>query len=340
MSELFLWLVCLVSKHKVCIFAALEPPSLSLKLKSGVVLFLYTMSVRFHKSYSSPDEIVNLLLERGLEISNPILAGKYIENIGYYRFSAYLYPFLQMPKREHRFKPQSRFQDALQLYCFDKKLRLFLFNEIEKIEVAIRSAIANIVAAESGNAFWTTDASMFANIDKFQRTMSLVDKELKNSKEDFIQHFRETYSNTYPPAWILLEILPIGVVTRMYENLANNALRKKVAAHFSLSVPVFLSWITTITLTRNSCCHHSRVWNKENAIVPMVARKLKGGWIDSTLSPKRIFYNICIIKWFINVISPQNDMKEHLRQLLMDFPKVDVRAMGFPENWENEPLWN
>lgn len=89
---------------------------------------------------------------------------------------------------------------------------------------------------ETGNIFWMTDGNLFANADKFNRTMALVDKELKNSKEEFILHFKEKYIDAYPPAWILVEILPLGVVTRIYENLADNALRKKIAAHFSLLV--------------------------------------------------------------------------------------------------------
>ncbi len=153
------------------------------------------------------------------------------------------------------------------------------------------------------------------------------------------KHFKEKYSNDYPPAWMLVEILPLGVVTRIYENLADNALRKKIAARFSLPVPVFSSWITIITLTRNSCCHHSRVWNKENAILPMLIKKQKRPWITTAISPNRIFYNVCILKWFVDIISPDNDMKMHLKKLLSDFPNVDIAAMGFPKNWEEEPLW-
>ena len=244
-----------------------------------------------------------------------------------------------MPKEAHRYKTRSKFQDALNLYRFDKKLRLILFNEIEKVEVALRSALANVVAEETGNIFWMTDASMFANADKFNRTMALVDKELKSSKEDFILHFKMKYSNAYPPAWILIEILPLGVVTRIYENLADNTLRKKIAARFSLTIPVFTSWMTVVTLTRNSCCHHSRVWNKSNAIPPLIPKKLNGKWVVSIVSPKRIFYNICIIKWFVDIVSPNNDMKGHLQQLLADHPMIDIKAMGFPANWQEEPLW-
>ncbi|MGM9841015.1 MAG: Abi family protein, partial [Candidatus Limisoma sp.] len=292
-------------------------------------------------SYMSPNDMVSLLQQRGLEIDEPQRVSHYLLNIGYYRLSAYMYPFLRPPKTEHHFKQGSKFQDALNLYRFDKKLRLFLFNEIEKVEISLRSTVANLVAKETDNIFWMTDATMFANGNKFRKTMDLVDKELRNSKEEFIIHFKEKYSNPYPPAWILVEILPLGVVTRIYENLADNSLRKKIAARFGLSVPVFTSWITVITLTRNACCHHARVWNKENAISPMIPRRLNGNWITFNVSPKRIYYNICIIKWFINIVSPKNDMLEHLKSILADYPMVDIRAMGFPlGNWQEEPLWS
>ncbi len=298
------------------------------------------MTTKFNKTYQSPADIVALLQQRGLDIDNPERAEHYIRNIGYYRLSAYLYPLLQMPKETHRYKADRTFQDALNLYRFDKKLRLFLFNEIEKVEVALRSALANIAANETGNIFWMTDASIFANEEKFNRTMALVDKELKNSKEDFILHFKEKYSNAYPPAWMLIEILPLGVVTRVFENIKSNALKKKIADHFDLPVPMFISWLTVITLTRNSCCHHSRVWNRVYAVNPKVAKKkLKRPWVSEEISPYRTFYEICIIKWFVDIVSPNNDMKGHLQQLLADFPMIDIKAMGFPANWQEEPLW-
>ena len=138
---------------------------------------------------------------------------------------------------------------------------------------------------------------------------------------------------------MLVEILPLGTVTRIYENIANNALRKKIAARFGLSTPVFSSWMSVVTLTRNSCCHHARVWNKENAIMPMQIKKSDRAWISSSASPKRIFYNICILKWFLDIIVPNNEMKTQLKVLIAQYPNIDITALGFPKDWENEPLW-
>lgn len=98
----------------------------------------------------------------------------------------------------------------MDMYRFDRKLRLLLFNEIEKIEVAIRSCITNYASLNFGNLFWLTDKSFFSNEDKYQATLAVIDKEIQNSKEDFITHFNETYLEAYPPAWMIAEIIPFG----------------------------------------------------------------------------------------------------------------------------------
>lgn len=297
------------------------------------------MQIECPKQYTSPQELVQLLKKRGLTISNETKAKEYLQNIGYYRLSAYFYPFLQTPKTNHLYKSGSAFKDVMNIYRFDRKLRLLMFNEIEKIEVAIRSTIVNITAEDTNNPFWITTSEVFADKNRFQRMMSLTDKEYNRSREDFIQHFRNTYINPYPPSWELIEILPLGILTRVYENIRSNQTRKKIAQRFFLNVPVFESWMTIITLTRNSCCHHSRVWNKENSITTRSMRRMIRPWINSEINQKRIYYNLCIIKYFLDIISPSNHFKGYLLDLFAKYPSVDKAGMGFPTNWEQEPLW-
>ena len=59
----------------------------------------------------------------------------YLLNIGYHRLSAYIYPFYKSPKSDLMLKEETTFEQVITLYRFDKKLRILLFNEIEKIEV-------------------------------------------------------------------------------------------------------------------------------------------------------------------------------------------------------------
>ena len=86
--------------------------------------------IPFHKEYQHADALVRLLLSRGLIIDNPVKAEQYLKTISYYRLSAYMHPLLQVPKSANIFKSASNFTQVMMLYRFDKKLRLFIFNEI------------------------------------------------------------------------------------------------------------------------------------------------------------------------------------------------------------------
>jgi abortive infection bacteriophage resistance protein len=71
----------------------------------------------------------------------------------------------------------------------------------------------------------------------------------------------------------------------------------------------------------------------------MIPNHVSGAWLTLTTDPLRIYFDLCIIKYFLNVISPQNDMRDKLQKLLADYPSIDIAAMGFPRDWELEPLW-
>lgn len=175
---------------------------------------------------------------------------------------------------------------------------------------------------------------------KFRHTMDLIDGELNRSREDFITHFKNTYSDAYPPAWILAEVLPFGVLTNIFSNLKNIRIKKRVSQRFGLQVAPFESWLTIVTLTRNSCCHHARIWNKQNTIRPMLPNRMQFSWIALPTDALRIYFNLCIIKYFLNIISPRNDMKAKMLSLLAEYPNIDTSAMGFPAGWECESLWD
>lgn len=287
----------------------------------------------YTKPAKSPADLVRQLKQRGLIIADEARAERYIDNIGYYRLSAYMYPFLSAPKTAHQFKTGVTFDRVLRLYRFDKKLRILLFNEIEKIEVAFRAAVVNTITDRTGDIFWMTNPA-YVN----SNTSSLIQREYSHSTEDFIEHFKRTYSDPYPPAWILSEILPFGNITWIFRNLSNSN-KKAVAKKFYLHAPVLESWMNIVTLTRNSCCHHARVWNKVNSIIPNDMSGMTRPWITTSTDKRKTYYNICIIKYFLDIISPNNDFKKKLLTLFLAFPEIDLNAMGFNANWETEPLW-
>ena len=74
----------------------------------------------YSKTYTSPAQLTALLQSRGLHVENVTRTENYLRHIGYYRFSAYLYPLLTTPKEIHVFKPGAAFNQALDMYRFDR----------------------------------------------------------------------------------------------------------------------------------------------------------------------------------------------------------------------------
>ena len=99
-----------------------------------------------NQPYSKPplsvSDQIELLKTRGLQIPDENRANRYLQNISYYHLSGYMYPFLT-DKKQHQYKPGSRFDDIVNLYLFDRELRILIFSTIEKIEIAIRAQISN-----------------------------------------------------------------------------------------------------------------------------------------------------------------------------------------------------
>lgn len=293
----------------------------------------------FTEPYKNVHDLVEVLMARGLGITNRQKAERYLSTIGYYRLSAYMIPLLRMPKSAKRFKPEASFRQVMMLYRFDKKLRMLIFNEVEKVEVAIRAIIVNTICELTGDEFWFTNPVHFADATKFSNTLSLINKEVRRSHEEFITEFRSTYTDPYPPVWMLAEILPFGYITNIFCNLKDKKLKKKVSQQFGLQVPPFESWMTKLYLTRNDCAHHARVWNKRNTMNPTIPNRMTRPWITLPTDPLKVYHDICIIKYLLDIVNPSNDMLAKLRWLFVEFPEIDLAAMGFPKGWEMEPIW-
>ena len=101
------------------IFAAREPAKpLNDAQMCGSFCFYGYMATRipFIKTYSTPQELVQLLKTRGMEITDEEKAQHYLSHIGYYRLSAYMYPLLSIPKEQHLFKQGVTFSKVMMLY--------------------------------------------------------------------------------------------------------------------------------------------------------------------------------------------------------------------------------
>ncbi|TCM65052.1 Abi-like protein [Acinetobacter calcoaceticus] len=138
--------------------------------------------VQFTKlSKKSQDHIITWQ-ERGLIITDYERANRYLGFIGYYRLSAYAIPFQLSKAPNHQFKNNTTFDDLLNLYIFDRELRLLVMDAIERIEVAVRTQISNIMCTHYNNAFWYTDGQHFDYNYGHMRLLANIERQLLDEK--------------------------------------------------------------------------------------------------------------------------------------------------------------
>jgi abortive infection bacteriophage resistance protein len=296
--------------------------------------------IHYTKPYKKPKDLVLMLKQRGLLIADEREAERCIGIVGYYRLSAYLHPFLKNPKERHLFHNNVKFDDVVSLYDFDKEIRVFLFKAIYEIEIEIRISIANLGVEVLSDNFWFTNPAYFVVSTPRRQAydLSVIKKEYDRSKEQFVKSFKSKYLETLPPSWIITEVLTFGTIATAFKSIKNIRLKKTIARRFNLEPSVFESWVSIIGLVRNLCCHHARVWNKWRSLNPVLPRHNVPAWLTNA-RVRCLYFDLCIIKHFLDVIAPNNNMADELKKLLNKYPKIYAPSMGFPNSWENETIW-
>ncbi len=141
------------------------------------------------------EQQLDLLQQRGLTVADPDRALHWLRHISYYRLSAYCLPF----KDGNAFRPGTSFDDIAGLYIFDRKLRLLVLDAIERIEVAIKTAITYEIAHAYG-PFRHAAYGNFAPEFGHARFMDELEAEERRAPRDLCFPFSwEVHSRTASP---------------------------------------------------------------------------------------------------------------------------------------------
>lgn len=301
-------------------------------------------------------EQVTLLQKRGLHIPNYSEAISYLEQISYYRLSAYFLPY---QAQKDKFNKGVSLTQIIDTYSLDRELRLLIFDCIERIEIALRAQLVYVLAHRYKSSHWQDIPSVFKPtylnhkkeiIDPFADIQRIIANSCKvKHPEVFIKHYLDTYDKPKnPPAWMCLELLTIGELSKLYIGLADNQDQKDIAKFFNLHQSVFTSWLHTISYVRNMCAHHSRLWNREFAIKPDILRKPWKPWIDKSFNKnERTFYFLCMLQYLLKYSNSGNYLKNKFQDIINKYPNVPIKFMGIPSDdngillaWDKQPVWS
>jgi abortive infection bacteriophage resistance protein len=285
---------------------------------------------------------IEQLKQRGLIIDNGAIAAHYLTHVSYYRLAGYWWP-MQSDKVTHIFKPNSRFEDVISLYNFDRELRVLLFDVIEKIEISLRTKLIYHLSHEY-DAWWFQKTELFIDVQALVQTLASMQEEIDRSKDIFMKEHKKKYKDDlrFPPAWKTLELTSFGTLSKLYGNLKNTIQSKDtIAKEFGTVNHTYLpSWLQSIAQIRNYCAHHSRLWNRNIPGTPKVLSKPPHAWVSVVPTEnQKLYLHLCVMRYLLNIIVPENSFSQKLNELLAKYPNVDPDALGFKQNWQNEPLW-
>lgn len=297
----------------------------------------------FGKPALSTRQQVDLLIRRGMCIADRDNAERHLEHINYYRLRAYWLPFEieRLSGGNHRFVDGTSFEAVLAIYDFDRRLRLLLMDAIERVEISLRTRFANVLSLRHGPCAHE-EPMHFRDRAFWLGCHEELRKEYKRSRETFAAHYRKHYPElATPPLWVACELMTLGHLSRWLQNIRLPNDRQSIADAYGLDEQVLASFVHHLTIVRNHCAHHGRIWNRSFAVKMKVPSKKPAGLSASFHPEKRgqIYNTLTMLAFLMNRVSPATEWSQRVMKLMAKAPADSADAMGFPADWQCRPLW-
>lgn len=310
---------------------------------------------RMLKPATTPQQQIETLRSRGMQLDDS-LAYQWLENVSYYRLSAYWYPariFGPDDKRTDAVHEGTCFSDVVALYEADRKLRTLVHDGIERIEVMLRTRIGERLVASGPLAY--KDPRHFRPTFDHAGWVSTANRRVErvSRSNEPIKHYKAQYGGQYP-FWVLAEVLDFSDVSRLYEGMlardqraiaeglgfmpALADLSKSQQAKLKKQSPL-VRWFEQITIVRNICAHHSRLWNKSFTPAPTVALRTQD---EFRLLPEGqsedLFGALLMMAHLLRIASPGTSWPQKvvdlIKQEFLANPLVTQTALGLPDGWK------
>ena len=282
------------------------------------------------KQHQSPmiiDELVENLKSIGLIVEDEEYAKRILNDISYFRLiKAYS---LNLKPKNGNYVDKVTFEQLVELYLFNANFRQIIFPEIEKIEINVRCRIANYFAEQYGVLRYL-EADNFVNPEYHQSFIDDIEEEIRrNSKAPFVKNFRDNYEGGQLPIYALVEVFSFGTLSKFYKNMKNPD-KKAVAKSFGVGYTYFESWLESISYVRNICAHYGRLYNAKLSKTPMLYKE----YSEAGIGNNRIFGVLLCLKQLLKNDSHWKIFVQNIELLFEKYESVDIKTMGFPENWK------
>ena len=288
------------------------------------------MGRELKKHISISDQIAKLQ-SRGLEFSDIEKANAFLDSVNYYRFSGYLFDFKK--DGEESYSDGLTFNAVSRIYRFDCRFTRILMYVLEDIEESFKTKFSyTLSSAYVDDPCIYLDKKIYRSMPKFLKFASLFESAKTNNSElPFIKHHNKYY-NGQLPVWVAVEILTMGNLNSLYDNLIPS-LQKSIAKKYGTGTNQLISWLENMTYTRNHLAHYMRVYNYNFGRTPAMCNNHK------RFSPTgKIYDQIMAMSYMYSDAEDWNGyVIPEIERILYEFSDViQLKGLGFPNNWKIE----
>lgn len=290
--------------------------------------------MNFTKPPTTTSEQVRLLAERGMTIADVQGAERFLDYCSYYRFRGYGLYFENADsagRKTQTYPKGTRFEDVVAAYHFDARVRRAVFHYASIIEIFFRNLIGNFPAVFYGDAHWYLDPALFKNGDKHADFLEKCKEATRKHKDDApVQNYRQKYSSpALPPIWILTECLSFADWSRLFGNLSDRSVVAEIEGRCGIPAHLLLSWLHTMTVVRNACAHHSRLWDRQFSAAPKITRRMRGKILPG--GEKRIAAVFLVMEELLKPVNRCGDFCREFKALLGECDSHQLSEMGFSQ---------
>jgi len=272
------------------------------------------------------DAQLDKLKARGCIVTDEAFARMKLEQINYYRLTAYFLPFLQA---DGTYKPGTTFDGVYRVYEFDRKLRGLILSAVEEIELMLRTQLSYYHAHKYG-ALGYMDAANFKPYHNHARLLEHIEQAIvRNRAKPFVQHHVKQYGGKFP-LWAIIELFTVGELSRFYADMHRADKKTLARSLYRTTDSNVSSWLLCMSNLRNDCAHYARLYYTMFGTVPATPNGFSYRLRD------RVFDYILVLKFlYPDPMQWQHTFMNALAALIEEYQDaIDMRCIGFPRDWE------
>ena len=306
------------------------------------------------KEFKTLDELVNILVSRGIDITNPDeidYAKRVLEKHGYYNLiNGYNKLFLDSNADMTKYRQGTTLKEINALYEFDRVLRNIFFRYILEVETHIKSLISYYFSEAHGHKNYLIYTNFNTHLRDSERKITNLIAEIQRqvagrSSDPSIAHYLKSHG--YIPLWVLNNILTLGTISKFYSLMLPKE-RQCVSKRFNMLDNELENSLLYISGIRNFCAHGNRLYcyrtkhpltNTKYHVQLNIVKNSAGEYM---YGKRDLFACVIALKGLLS----NNDFKRMSKELFRAIGTLDkklkllkkeeiLNEMGFPDNWRD-----